>query len=396
MSTKRRVIGTLFVIIIIGAIVGGAWWRISGAGDSNNEDAELDDGNRPEVSATGTFSTTIANPVRGREAVLDTLVISVSAAAQAAAEREAPMAARVQGRITRVFVHENQVVRAGALLAAIDSTDMQLNLADAQARLASAQATYRDQTLFDDAIEDPEVRAERARTARARSGLEQAEVQLQQAELQLERTKIYAPFTGRVASIEVVEGRLVNVGDLVMTIIDIDPIKVEVQVLESEVGYLAPGRSASMVFSAFPDTVFLGTVATINPVVERDTRTARVTVHVPNPRGEILPGMYARVSIEAREFPDRILVPRAAIVERDRRNMLFVFEPSGEGNQGLAKWRYVTTGLMNDSLVELLENPETDMVAPGEIVLIDGHYSLIHDAHVGLVENVRAAGGRPR
>jgi membrane fusion protein, multidrug efflux system len=280
------------------------------------------------------------------------------------------------------------------VLAAIDSTDSQLSVADATARLASAQATYRETILFDDEIEDPEVRAERDRVARAKSGLDQAQVALQQALLQLARTKIRAPFGGRVASIEIVEGQEASVGALLMTVIDLDPIKVEVQVLESEVGYLAPGRNATILFSAFPDEVFSGTVETINPVVEQGTRTARVTVRVPNPNGRILPGMYARVSIEAREFPDRLMVPRSAILERDRRNMLFVFEADGEN--GLAKWRYVTTGLMNDSLVEIVDNPETDTVQPGEIVLTDGHYTLIHDARVTLVGNVRAAGGRPQ
>lgn len=74
--------------------------------------------------------------------------------------------------------------------------------------------------------------------------------------------------------------------------------------------------------------------------------------------------------------------------------MLFVFE--GESALGLAKWRYVTTGLANDSVVEIVENPETEMVGRGEIVLTDGHYTLIHDAQVRLVGNVRAEGGRPR
>jgi membrane fusion protein (multidrug efflux system) len=240
------------------------------------------------------------------------------------------------------------------------------------------------------------VRAERDRVARAKSGLDQAQVALEQAELQLARTNIVAPFAGRVASIEFVEGQEANVGDRLLTVIDLNPIKVEVQVLESEVGYLAPGRNATILFSAFPDDVFTGTVETINPVVEQGTRTARVTVRVPNPDGRILPGMYARVSIEAREFPDRLMVPRSAILERDRRDMLFVFAPDGPQGEGLAKWRYVTTGLMNDSLVEIVENPETDMVEPGEIVLTDGHYTLIHDARVRLVENVRAAGGRPQ
>jgi hypothetical protein len=51
---------------------------------------------------------------------------------------------------------------------------------------------------------------------------------------------------------------------------------------------------------------------------------------------------------------------------------------------------------MNDSLIEVVENPETDMVRPGEIVLTDGHYTLIHDARIRLVSDVRAAGGRPQ
>jgi RND family efflux transporter MFP subunit len=197
-----------------------------------------------------------------------------------------------------------------------------------------------------------------------------------------------------VASIQVVEGQFVRNGDELLTVVDLDPIKVEVQVLESEVGYLSPGRGASISFSAFPGETFRGTIETINPVVEQQTRTARVTVMVPNPSGRILPGMYARVSLEARTFADRLLVPRAAILERDRRSMLFVFE--GEGQQGLAKWRYVTTGLMNETLVELVPNPDTDMVEPGEVVLIDGHYTLTHDAPIRLVTDVRAAGGRPQ
>jgi hypothetical protein len=82
------------------------------------------------------------------------------------------------------------------------------------------------------------------------------------------------------------------------------------------------------------------------------------------------------------------------VLERDRRTMLFVFE--GEGQTGLAKWRYVTTGLSNDSLVEILPDRDTDMVEAGEWVLTDGHYTLIHDAQVRLVRSVREAGGRPQ
>ena len=393
MALSRRGISLSIVAVVVMALGGGIYLRLSGSDESAGTAGD-DDGDAPAVSATTTFATDIAIPVEGAMVVQDTLVVSVSAAAQAAAAREAPILAQVQGRIVTLRVEENDVVRSGRLLMTIDSTEYALGVARAEAALARAEASHRELTLFDDQITDTEIRAERDRVARAKSGLDEAEVGVREARLQLARTRIAAPFAGRIASLEVVEGQTVRVGDPLMSVVDLDPIRVEVQVLESEIGLLAEGRRASVSFAAFPGETFHGRIATINPMVNAETRTAKVTVTLPNPGGRILPGMYARVSLEARKLADRVLVPRAAVLERDRRTMLFVFE--GEGRTGLAKWRYVTTGLANDSLVEIVSNPETDMVQPGEWVLTDGHYTLIHDARVRIVENVRVAGGRPQ
>ena len=99
----------------------------------------------------------------------------------------------------------------------------------------------------------------------------------------------------------------------------------------------------------------------------------------------------------AAAFPDRILVPRTAILERGegvRRKMLFVYHEEGEA--GRAEWRYVHTGRENDSLVELVPGDDPrETVEPGEVVLTDGHHYLAHDTRVRLVEDVQAAGGRP-
>ena len=348
------------------------------------------------VSTPQAFPTDVAIPVAGAAVLRDILTISVTAAAQAAAARETRLLAQSQAaaRVLRITVRENQPVATGELLLVLDSTDAYLALTEARAALLQAQATYRDLTLGNLPNADSAAGAERTRIARARSGLDQAEARLARAELDLERTRVTAPFAGRVANLMVVEGQSVRSGDELLSVVDLDPLRVEVQVLETEVGLLAAGRRAQVIFAALPGETFAGRVTTINPIVEDATRTARVTVTVRNPGGRILPGMYARVSLEARKFPNRILVPRTAILERDRRTMLFVFE--GDRSGGLAKWRYVTTGLQNDSLVEIVENPETEMVRPGEMVLTDGHYTLIHDARVRLVQNVREAGGRPQ
>ncbi|MDH4043120.1 MAG: efflux RND transporter periplasmic adaptor subunit [Gemmatimonadota bacterium] len=363
-------------------------------GSSEQEGGADTTATAPDVSASETFSTDIAIPVEAAAVVKDTLVISVSAAAQTAAQSESKLLAQVEGRVVAVHVRENDGVAAGRLLVEIDTTEYALNLARARASYARSEASFRELVLFDDQLTDTVVRAERERVARAKSGLDEAEVSVWEAELRLSRTRVRAPFAGRAASVLVVPGQNVRVGDELASVVDLNPIRVEVQVLESEVGLLAAGRRATVAFAAFPGEEFAGRIATINPMVDRETRTAKVTVVVPNPGGRILPGMYARVSLEARRFPDRILVPRAAVLERDRRTMLFAFE--GEGNTGLAKWRYVTTGMANDSLVEIVPNSETEMVAPGERVLVDGHYTLIHDARVRIVANVRESGGRPQ
>ncbi len=391
--SARRFVGPSVAIGIVLLLSSGIYLRIR---DSANPDTETsaETGERPEVSAASTFRTDVANPVSGAMVVRDTLVISVTAAAEAAAWRESKVLAQVEGHVQRIRVSENQPVSAGMLIIALDTVDLALNVAEARADRAAAEAQYREYTLFDDQIDDPEIRAERDRVARARSGLDKAEVVLSRRELELARSRVVAPFGGRIADIGVTEGHRVNVGDELMTVVDIDPIKVEVQVLEGEIGFLAEGRTAQVTFAAYPGEAFVGRIASINPMVERESRTARVTVTVSNPDGKILPGMYARVSLEARRFPDRVIVPKSAVLERDRRTMLFVYD--GDDRGGLAKWEYVTTGLENDSLIEIVENPETTMLEAGQIVLTDGHYTLIHDARVSITNELRRdRGGSP-
>jgi membrane fusion protein (multidrug efflux system) len=396
MSYSRRTLSLVTLLLVFAALGAGVVWRLVGSdgeGDGANT-AEASVGDLPIGEAPAQFSTAVAQAVLGAEVIEDTLWIRVRAAGQAAAYRRATITAQVEGIVQSVPVAENRAVSAGALLVRIDSTEHALGVAQAAANLLAAEAEYRQRVLFDDEIQDPAVRAERERIARATSQLDQRGVDLRQAELELDRTKISAPFEGRVADLSVFEGTYVTTGTELMSVVDLDPIRVEVQVLEAQLGALDEGRRAEVTFAAFPGEVFEGPIESINPLVDPETRTGRVTVALRNPAGRIKPGMYAEVALEAEALPDRVLVPRSALLQRDRRDMLFVYEEGPQG--GLAKWRYVNPGRSNGDFVEILpEGPEADMVQPGEIVLVDGHHYLAHDTAVRLVDDVAAEGGRP-
>jgi HlyD family secretion protein len=389
MKLSKRILGILTLVIILSALTVGIYLRTRTGGESDSEAATAEAGDAMAAlpaSASQQFATDVPQPVEGAVVVRDTLWITVTADGQAESIRRTALMAQVSGVLRQVLVRENDAVDTGDLLLQIDTTEYSLALARARAGMVAAQASYQEMVLFDDQITDPQVREERDRLARARSGLTQAEVALREAEINLERTSVRAPFPGRVANLMVVEGEPITSGKELLSVVGLNPIKVEVQVLEREIRYLQEGRRATITFTAFPGETFSGRVSSINPVVNPEFRTGRVTILLDNRAGRVKPGMYARVSLEAEYFPNRILVPRSAILEKDRRTMLFVFE------DGRAKWRYVTTGLYNDTQVEILENPDTEMVEPGEIVLVDNHFYIQHDAAVQLTNELPGAG----
>lgn len=360
---------TLFVGVHVGVAMGTGtpeWTPSAGAA-------------APAAKIDSAFAMDVTFDVYGSEVIVDTLVLSVSASGEAEASRRVVVTADVAGRVHRVGVRDSDRVTGGTVVVALDADQWQLALHEARVALREAERRYRELLLFDSGLPD-DVRRERQSAARLMSGLERAEIQMRRAELDLDRTRVRTPFAGRVASVRVLPGARIRQGVELLTVLDVDPMAVHVRVLESDLAHLTSGGAAQLRFTAFPNEVFLGRVQSVNPVVENTTRTARVTVLVPNPGERIFPGMHARATLDALRLPDRVLVPRAAILERDRRTMVFVH------SDGRARWRYVTVGQGNDEYVEILDRPDTEMVAAGDVVLTGGHFTLTHGARIRLVD----------
>ena len=396
---KSRYLVTIAVFVVAAIALGGIYFRLKQNTEDTSEDSDsvTVDSARAEArstAASSAFATGVAVPVEGAPVQRGTFVLWVSAEGQAAALREAPLHAEVAGPVIEVPVREGDFVAAGDVIARIDPAEYELNRKEAQGALAQAEASYEDLTLGDDAIDDPELLEARQTQARIRSGLVGAEARLEKAVHDVEKTAIRAPYSGRIANLVVDVGTRLMINDSVAKVVDLSSVDVDVQVLESEIAALDVGRDATVAFTAFPGEQFLAEVLTVNPVVDPVSHVGRATVRLRNPGARILPGMHARVRIAGRLFEDRVSVPKDAIVERSRREVVFVFEPESEGSDtGRAKWRYVTTGLENEDAVEIVLSEDTDMVDEGEIVLVGGHTTLTHDAMVRLTSADEGAGG---
>lgn len=209
----------------------------------------------------------------------------------------------------------------------------------------------------------------------AAKGVTQADINVKKAQMELEKTRISAPFSGIICNIQVTPQEHVSSSQELFTLVNIDQIQVHARVLESEIGKMKTGREVTLNFSAYPEKNFKGTVKAISPVITPEDRTCRVIITMENPDEVIKPGMHAEVEIITDIYPDRLLIPQEAILVRGGRKLAFVVE----GN--LAKWRYLELGLENEEYAEVL-----DGIKEGEEVIIEGHFTLAHDARVRVVE----------
>ncbi len=389
---RQRHVVTLLVFLMAAGLLGGVLWRLQGP-DSEQEGEggsavadSVSEAVRSEA-ARSAFSTGMAVPVEGALVRRDTFVLWIEAEGTAEARRRATVRAEVGGPVVELPVREGGRVGEGELLARIDSTSYALDVRKSRAAYEEAMANFRSRMLGTGEMDlTEEERRERRRQARVRSGVAQAEVDLEKARYELSKTRITAPFPGRVANLGVSRGARLDAGDSVATVLDLSQVEVDVDVLQERVPHLAPGRRARVRFTALPGDTFPGRVATINPLVDEASSTVRVTVRLENPEARVLPGMHATVQIAGRRYPDRRFVPRVSVVERQRRDVVFVFAPSDSAPAvGRAKWTYVGTGLENDRFVEIGPEEEGgEAPGAGQVVLVEGHTTLTHDARVRL------------
>lgn len=273
-------------------------------------------------------------------------------------------------RIKSILVDEGQWVGQGQKVVVLDdvnATTYQLQVANAEASLKNIQTEYnRALELFNigggtkQAVDQMETQLINARNAVAN-----AKRALRNAQ---ENTVLTSPVNG------VVTARNYDPGDMtgalpVLTVAQVQPVKILINVSESEYSLIHKGMNASVKFDTYGEEEFIGTVSKIMPTVDSQTRTFGVEITVANPNNRILPGMFARVTLNLGTAL-HVVVPDRAIVKQQGSGDRYVYVYSN----GTVSFHKVELGRRIGSDYELLSGVESgaQVVISGQNALADG------------------------
>jgi len=203
--------------------------------------------------------------------------------------------------------------------------------------------------------------------------LAEAQVQQAKATLDLNRAQlanliILAPMNGKITKRYVDPGIMVKDTTPILTMMDLDEVKMVVNVIEKELVRLQKGQEVKVTVTAFPDRTFQGRIAIITPALELQSRTAEIQISIPNPGYILNPGMFGRVEALLRSDLKATLIPIQALITDEDKNFVYALK------DGKVYRRAVQKGISKDTVVEIIRglNPGEQVVTAGQEFLRDG------------------------
>ncbi len=183
-----------------------------------------------------------------------------------------------------------------------------------------------------------------------------------------EKAPVEAPIEGVVGRMYVDIGSSVTPSTEIALVINMDQVKINIQIPEKYLPQIAIGQSAKVTVDAYPDKVFEGKVTKISPVLDLETRSAPLEITIDNPYSELKSGMFARVKLIVQMHKNVVVVPKEAILGSGDKSYCFIILSDK------AVLQPITTGLKQGPDVEVLSGLKKDdeVVIMGQQKLFDG------------------------
>ena len=281
---------------------------------------------------------------------------------QVEANYEAPIHARVSGYIKMWYEDIGAHVKAGQLLAEIDTPDLDQQLLQAKASLASAKADAElaqltakrwQASIVANAVSQQTIDEKVGDATARRAQADAAAANVQRLNVLESFKRVVAPFDGIVTARKTDIGALINAngesGPELFSVADLHKIRVYVRVPQAFSSMLTPGMTAVLRLPQFPDQPFEAKLDTTSNAIDHDSRTVLAEFLTDNPNGKLWPGTYAETHLQLPANPTTLHLPTSALLFRQDGMMVAAI-----GKDGKVELRPVTLGRDLGTQVEVL------------------------------------------
>ena len=316
---------------------------------------------------------------------------ALSAIGTAAAVQGVTVSTDVPGTIDKISFDSGQWVRAGEVLARLDSRQERAQLASIEAQRNLARLNFaRMKDLLTQRV------ISQAEFDRAMTDQSQTDAQLGEINTVIERKTIRAPFSGLLGIRQVSLGQYVGAGDPIVQLQSLDPIYVNFGVPQQDAGRLGLGRTVRIIAGADTDAgadiggqQFTGRITAIDAVVNEATRNVQVQATLANPKGQLRPGMFVQAEVVLGSSTRVVALPAPAISYAPYGDSVYVVAqmkgPNGESYRGVRQ-QFVKVGGSRGDQVAVIEG-----LKPGDEVVTSGVFKLRNGAAVQVNNTVLPA-----
>jgi membrane fusion protein (multidrug efflux system) len=287
--------------------------------------------------------------------------------------------------VTNIYFKSGDLVKKGDVLVQLNASSDIALLRSLEANTALAKITLdRDTAQYAiKAISKATLDADRANYKSLKAQTEQ------QAAI-VEKKTIRAPFSGKLGISAINPGQYLNTGDTIVPLQDLSTIYADFYVPQQQLIELKIDQAVTLTLDVFPNRSFTGKITTINPVIDSNSRNVQVEATLSNPEEELVPGMFATITVKTGSPQQYITLPKTAISFNSFGNVVFTIEKKGKDKKGKAiltvQQRFVTTGESRGDQIAVLEGVKVgdNIVTSGQLKLKNGARVTINNSVVPL------------
>ncbi len=336
--------------LIKGSVILAGLVGLSACGGSSKDEAAIQDSLK--LAAANEVIKVDVTPVRLQDvAQIEELTATVKAYA------ENDIAPQQVGRIKKIYTEVGHHVSKGQLLIAMDQT----SLLQTKTQMVNQEADYKRTLALMKAGGASQQQVDQLKT--------QLDVTRQSYANQLENVNLKAPISGVITARNNDAGDMYSGGQPILTINQINPVKIKVSVSEENFSKIKQGQNVSVKLDAFGDKTFTGHISIIYPTMDEASRTFPVEIQISNSNSAIRPGMFARATFNLGS-KKRILVPAVSVQKMMGSGDRFVYT----SENGHAVYHKIELGRRLEDKYEVISGLEdgANVITSGMASLNDG------------------------